>query len=81
MVLVGNPGVVGFYRTFMQAIHSMCGYQHPVWAISHAGHCVPPASMDMVEGRDSFLVLYTFEIPHRPQDSEKHIKDNVEIKG
>lgn len=48
--VTGNPGVVGFYRTFMQTLHSRCGYQHPVWAVSHAGHCAPPASMDMIEG-------------------------------
>lgn len=50
----GNPGVVGFYRTFMQTLHSMFEYQYPVWAVSHAGHCAPPASMDMVEGMDYY---------------------------
>lgn len=35
----------------MQTIHRLCGYQHPVWAVSHAGHCVPPDSMDLLEGR------------------------------
>lgn len=49
LIIPGNPGVVGFYKTFMQTIHGMFGYQYPVWAVSHAGHCVPPASMDMVE--------------------------------
>uniref|UniRef100_A0A3B4FB47 Lipid droplet-associated hydrolase n=1 Tax=Pundamilia nyererei TaxID=303518 RepID=A0A3B4FB47_9CICH len=49
LIIPGNPGVVGFYRTFMQTLHSRCGYQHPVWAVSHAGHCAPPASMDMIE--------------------------------
>lgn len=49
LIIPGNPGVVGFYRTFMQTIHSMCDYRHPVWAVSHAGHCAPPDSMDMVE--------------------------------
>lgn len=53
----GNPGVVGFYRTFMQTIHSMCDYRHPVWAVSHAGHCAPPDSMDMVEGKPPFLFI------------------------
>lgn len=50
----GNPGVVGFYRTFMETIHSMCDYRHPVWAVGHAGHCAPPDSMDMVEGKFHF---------------------------
>lgn len=49
LIIPGNPGVVGFYRTFMQTLHSRYGYQHPVWAVSHAGHCAPPASMDMIE--------------------------------
>ncbi|CAN9502026.1 unnamed protein product [Ophioblennius macclurei] len=49
LIIPGNPGVVGFYRTFMQTIHSTFGYNHPVWAVSHAGHCVPPDCMDMVE--------------------------------
>lgn len=49
LVIPGNPGVVGFYRTFMQTLHSVLGHRHPVWAVSHAGHCVPPDSMDMVE--------------------------------
>lgn len=57
--LTGNPGVVGYYRTFMQTLHSMFGYRHPVWAVSHAGHCVPPDFMDMVEGMDYSQVLHT----------------------
>ncbi|KAM4724627.1 lipid droplet-associated hydrolase isoform 3-T4 [Anableps anableps] len=47
LIIPGNPGVVGFYQTFMQTLHGMLGY--PVWAVSHAGHCAPPDSMDMVE--------------------------------
>ncbi|MEQ2198901.1 hypothetical protein XENOCAPTIV_020534, partial [Xenoophorus captivus] len=46
LIIPGNPGVVGFYKTFMQTLHSILGY--PVWAVSHAGHCAPPDSMDMV---------------------------------
>uniref|UniRef100_A0A3Q1E948 Lipid droplet-associated hydrolase n=1 Tax=Acanthochromis polyacanthus TaxID=80966 RepID=A0A3Q1E948_9TELE len=49
LIIPGNPGVVGFYKTFMQTLHMMFGYQYPVWAASHAGHCVPPTSMDMVD--------------------------------
>ncbi|KAM9356095.1 lipid droplet-associated hydrolase isoform 2-T2 [Pholidichthys leucotaenia] len=53
LLIPGNPGVVGFYRTFMQTLHSLLGYRYPVWAVSHAGHCDPPASMDMVEDSSS----------------------------
>ncbi|XP_041828799.1 lipid droplet-associated hydrolase [Melanotaenia boesemani] len=49
LVIPGNPGVVGFYRTFMKTLHSALGYRYPVWAVSHAGHCAPPDCMDMVD--------------------------------
>lgn len=82
MFHTGNPGVVGFYRTFMQTIHSMCGYHHPVWAVSHAGHCVPPDSMDMVECTDYSLVLYTSGFPRRPNDRrEKALRIMVKLEG
>ncbi|XP_062378392.1 lipid droplet-associated hydrolase [Sardina pilchardus] len=49
LVIPGNPGVVGFYRTFMQTLHQAFGRRYPVWAVSHAGHCNPPDELDMVE--------------------------------
>ncbi|XP_061599913.1 lipid droplet-associated hydrolase [Cololabis saira] len=49
LIIPGNPGLVGFYRTFMQALYGLLGARYPVWAVSHAGHCAPPESMDMVE--------------------------------
>uniref|UniRef100_A0A4W5PT56 Lipid droplet-associated hydrolase n=1 Tax=Hucho hucho TaxID=62062 RepID=A0A4W5PT56_9TELE len=39
-VKVGNPGVVGFYKTFMQTLHQTLGWRYPVWAVIHAGHCM-----------------------------------------
>lgn len=35
----------------METIHSLCRYRHPVWAVSHAGHCAPPDGMDMLQGK------------------------------
>nr|XP_046165046.1 lipid droplet-associated hydrolase isoform X1 [Oncorhynchus gorbuscha] len=49
LIIPGNPGVVGFYKTFMQTLHQTLGMRYPVWAVSHAGHCVPPDTMDMIE--------------------------------
>nr|XP_029543758.1 lipid droplet-associated hydrolase [Oncorhynchus nerka] len=49
LIIPGNPGVVGFYKTFMQTLHQTLGRLYPVWAVSHAGHCVPPDTMDMIE--------------------------------
>ncbi|XP_014878839.1 lipid droplet-associated hydrolase isoform X1 [Poecilia latipinna] len=47
LLIPGNPGVVGFYESFMRTLHGLLG--RPVWAVSHAGHCAPPDSMDLVE--------------------------------
>ncbi|XP_018589686.2 lipid droplet-associated hydrolase isoform X1 [Scleropages formosus] len=49
LVIPGNPGMVGFYRTFMETLYQAFEGRYPVWAVSHAGHCVPPDTMDMLE--------------------------------
>ncbi|XP_044145547.1 lipid droplet-associated hydrolase isoform X2 [Bufo gargarizans] len=52
LIIPGNPGVVGFYKTFMQSLY--CGFnrKYPVWTIGHAGHCSPPIGMDMTDEHD-----------------------------
>uniref|UniRef100_A0A8B9KF53 Lipid droplet associated hydrolase n=1 Tax=Astyanax mexicanus TaxID=7994 RepID=A0A8B9KF53_ASTMX len=50
LVIPGNPGVVGFYKTFMWTLYQAFNRRYPVWSVGHAGHCVPPDTMDMVEG-------------------------------
>ncbi|XP_075454562.1 lipid droplet-associated hydrolase [Ascaphus truei] len=49
LIVPGNPGIVGYYRTFMQALYCGLDQQYPVWAVSHAGHCAPPRGMDMTD--------------------------------
>ncbi|XP_049319409.1 lipid droplet-associated hydrolase [Astyanax mexicanus] len=49
LVIPGNPGVVGFYKTFMWTLYQAFNRRYPVWSVGHAGHCVPPDTMDMVE--------------------------------
>ncbi|XP_028294410.1 lipid droplet-associated hydrolase [Gouania willdenowi] len=77
LIIPGNPGVVGFYKTFMQTLHSMFEYRHPVWAVSHAGHCQPPAPMDMVEDADSAAEGDPFglngQIQHKLVFIRKHV--------
>lgn len=46
----GNPGVVGFYKTYMWTLYQTFIRRYPVWAVSHAGHCMPPETYDMIEG-------------------------------
>ncbi|XP_062864052.1 lipid droplet-associated hydrolase [Trichomycterus rosablanca] len=49
LIIPGNPGMVGFYKTFMWTLYQAYNQRHPVWAVSHAGHCAPPETMDLVE--------------------------------
>ncbi|CAJ1074179.1 lipid droplet-associated hydrolase [Xyrichtys novacula] len=83
LIIPGNPGVVGFYRTFMQTIHSMFGYQHPVWAVSHAGHCAPPDSMDMVEDSSSAAEMDVFglngQIEHKLEFLSKYVPKETSL--
>ncbi|XP_060642999.2 lipid droplet-associated hydrolase isoform X1 [Anolis sagrei] len=50
LVLPGNPGLVYYYRTFIQVLYSGLKQQYPVWVISHAGHCKVPYGVKMTEG-------------------------------
>ncbi|XP_052010035.1 lipid droplet-associated hydrolase-like isoform X3 [Xyrauchen texanus] len=49
LVIPGNPGVVGFYKTYMWTLYQTFLRRYPVWAVSHAGHCMPPDTFDMIE--------------------------------
>ncbi|XP_069742544.1 lipid droplet-associated hydrolase isoform X2 [Narcine bancroftii] len=49
LIIPGNPGIVYYYKLFMQVLHRTLIRKYPVWAISHAGHCIPPEGMEMME--------------------------------
>ena len=39
-IIPGNPGVADYYDEFMKTLHGLT--YTPVWAVSHAGHVLPP---------------------------------------
>ncbi|KAK1793511.1 hypothetical protein P4O66_011885 [Electrophorus voltai] len=49
LIIPGNPGVVGFYKTFMWTLYQTFNRRYPVWAVSQAGHCSPQDTLDLVE--------------------------------
>uniref|UniRef100_A0A671QY45 Lipid droplet-associated hydrolase n=2 Tax=Sinocyclocheilus anshuiensis TaxID=1608454 RepID=A0A671QY45_9TELE len=49
LVIPGNPGVVGFYKTYVWTLYQTFIRRYPVWAVSHAGHSMPPETYDMIE--------------------------------
>ncbi|KAF3844299.1 hypothetical protein F7725_007462 [Dissostichus mawsoni] len=65
-----NPGVVGFYKTFMRTLHRKLGYHHPVWAVSHAGHYASSAAEYDVFGLDGQIEhKLAFLRRHVPRDT------------
>ncbi|XP_074845087.1 lipid droplet-associated hydrolase isoform X3 [Carettochelys insculpta] len=52
LIIPGNPGLAGYYRTFVRALYHGLNQQYPVWVVSHAGHCKPPHGMGMTEETD-----------------------------
>ncbi|KAM9315572.1 lipid droplet-associated hydrolase [Gastrophryne carolinensis] len=81
LIIPGNPGVVGFYRTFMQALY--CGFKgkYPVWTVSHAGHCSPTPGMDMTDGtvqtEDAFGL--NGQIKHKLSFIQKNIPADIKL--
>lgn len=47
LVITGNPGVPGFYESFIKAINSKLSFNTPVWVVGHAGHVQPPENLDI----------------------------------
>ena len=41
LIIPGNPGLAGYYETFMGSLHRRMGGEVPVWAVGHAGHDIP----------------------------------------
>uniref|UniRef100_A0A8C3PAK8 Lipid droplet associated hydrolase n=1 Tax=Chrysemys picta bellii TaxID=8478 RepID=A0A8C3PAK8_CHRPI len=39
LIIPGNPGLAGYYRTFIRALYHGLNRRYPVWVVSHAGHC------------------------------------------
>lgn len=44
--ITGNPGLPGFYTTFLSTLYESLGKQMPVWVIGQAGHDDPPESSE-----------------------------------
>ncbi|MBN3313713.1 LDAH hydrolase, partial [Atractosteus spatula] len=83
LVIPGNPGIVGYYETFMQTLYNKLGQKYPVWAVSQAGHCVPPDNMDMIEDTDTMVIKDVFglngQIEHKLAFLKQHVPRDVKL--
>uniref|UniRef100_A0A4W3JBH0 Lipid droplet-associated hydrolase n=1 Tax=Callorhinchus milii TaxID=7868 RepID=A0A4W3JBH0_CALMI len=80
LIIPGNPGIAGYYKTFMQILHQTMDQKYPVWVISHAGHCVPPESMEMMEDIELEDVFgLNGQIEHKLAFLRKYVPEDVKI--
>ncbi|XP_053141169.1 lipid droplet-associated hydrolase isoform X3 [Hemicordylus capensis] len=77
LVIPGNPGLAGYYQTFIQALYCALNQQYPVWVISHAGHCRVPHGMDMMEETDVKELHDVFGLHGQTQHKLNFLRQNV----
>ncbi|XP_014812386.1 PREDICTED: lipid droplet-associated hydrolase isoform X2 [Calidris pugnax] len=77
MIIPGNPGLAGYYRTFIQALYRGLNQQYPVWVVSHAGHCKPPSGMEMIEDTDIKELEDVFGLNGQVEHKLNFLKKNV----
>ncbi|XP_061478673.1 lipid droplet-associated hydrolase [Rhineura floridana] len=83
LVIPGNPGLAGYYRTFIQTLYSGLNRQYPVWVVSHAGHCKVPHGMEMMEETDVNKLDDVFglegQIKHKLNFLRKNVPKDVKL--
>jgi pimeloyl-ACP methyl ester carboxylesterase len=80
LLITGNPGLAGYYNAFLTKLHSRLGV--PVWAISLAGHVLPPpTSPHALTPLKQNPELYNLDgqIEHKLAFIEKYIPENMKI--
>ncbi|XP_069092105.1 lipid droplet-associated hydrolase [Pleurodeles waltl] len=77
LIIPGNPGLIGFYKTFMKALYNRLNQQYPVWGLSHAGHCGPPSGMGMAADTEEKEVDDIFGLNGQIEHKIMFLKKNV----
>lgn len=80
LLITGNPGLAGYYTTFLTRLHSRLGI--PVWAVSLAGHVLPPSTSPYsLPSLRKNPELYNLQgqVEHKLAFIEKFVPENVKI--
>ncbi|PSN38475.1 Lipid droplet-associated hydrolase [Blattella germanica] len=74
----GQPGILGFYETFLAKLHCQLGL--PVWAVSYAGQAMPPSESDLppLAGNEHLYDLQG-QIDHKIDFIQKFVRENMKI--
>lgn len=80
LLITGNPGLAGYYNAFLTKLHNRLGV--PVWAVSLAGHVLPPpTSPHALTPLSQNPELYNLDgqIEHKLAFIEKYVPENMKI--
>lgn len=82
LLLTGNPGMVGFYETFLAEVYNQLAI--PVWVISHAGHEIPSkkeqeqTGVTIVNGIDKVYNVAE-QVTHKADFIKQYIPEDKKI--
>ncbi|XP_070588906.1 lipid droplet-associated hydrolase isoform X2 [Erythrolamprus reginae] len=83
LVIPGNPGLPGFYRTFVEALYFRLNQQYPVWVVSHGGHCKIPHEIKRKEEMASNDTDDVFglegQVEHKLKFLRKYVPKDVKL--
>ncbi|XP_014473090.1 PREDICTED: lipid droplet-associated hydrolase [Dinoponera quadriceps] len=82
LVITGNPGLPGFYESFIKAINSKLSFDTPVWVVGHAGHVQPPENLDIAmpsnkKWRDHYGL--TAQVQHKAEFIKTYVPEDVQL--
>ncbi|KDR21527.1 lipid droplet-associated hydrolase [Zootermopsis nevadensis] len=79
LLITGNPGLAGYYTTFLTRLQSRLGV--PVWAVSLAGHVLPPTAINSLPPLRQNPELYNLkgQVEHKLAFIEKYVPQDVKI--
>lgn len=80
--VTGNPGLPGFYSTFLSTIYDSLDKKMPVWVIGLAGHNEPPETSDKVmpalQDNEKMFDLQG-QVYHKASFIENYVPKDVKI--
>lgn len=82
LIITGNPGLPGFYTSFITTLYQHLGREVPVWIIGHAGHEEPDgkqrSNVPKLQGNEHKFDL-AGQLAHKIDFLEKYVPENVKI--
>uniref|UniRef100_A0A8C6X5G6 Lipid droplet-associated hydrolase n=1 Tax=Naja naja TaxID=35670 RepID=A0A8C6X5G6_NAJNA len=83
LVIPGNPGLPGFYRTFIETLYCSLNQQYPVWVVSHGGHCKIPHEIrrkeEMVLNDTNDVFGLQGQVEHKLKFLQKYVPKDVKL--